>query len=443
MIELLRKTPQRDLEAERAVLGACFLDPVVVDMLIDELAVEDFYLARHQTIFEALVELRNARKPVDKLAVASLLRERGVLEAAGCVVEIDSLTVAVPTPANAPYYADLVLGKARLRRTQHALAVSQAELEDRVEDVDAALDAVEQRVFEATRRHERDTPKTIGQLLGDVFKRLERTRAGELVGIPFGFCELDELTLGLPRSELSVVAARPAVGKSAFATNVARNATFGLPHARADRRVAFFSLEMPAESVARNVLCSVANVDTRELRAGKVVRVDEERLVTVADDLSRGRLWILEPSRLTVAELRARCRRIAAKSGLDMVVVDYLQLMSGDGSARRQRHEEVAEISRGLKALAVELAIPVVALAQLNRQVEQRSDPRPRLADLRESGSIEADAALVCLLHREEKELQKTQVIVAKNRYGPTGTATLNFDRRFCRFEDLPTPEAA
>jgi replicative DNA helicase len=447
--ELLKNVPPQFLEGERAVLGAILLDPAAADLVAQEIRPDHFYKSAHATIFQTMLELRNRGEPTDKLALVAELKRRGLLDATGGPVEIDALTSAVPTSANAPYYAKLVHEKALLRATLQALEESRREVfesRDRTEDV---LDRIEKRLFQVTQKRVRSEAVGIGQVLHDTFALLAKQKAGETQGVPFGFSELDEMTHGLHRGDLVIVAARPSMGKTTFALNILRNVCVGRPGAKAGHGAVFFSLEMPKVQIASNLLCSMAKVNSHKLRGGFISRDEEESLLHCAEILATQRIFIDDTPGLTTMELRGKARRLRAEGKIDCILIDYLQLMLGESwGGQKARHEVVAEISRTLKALARELEVPVVALAQLNRNVEDRPDHRPRMADLRESGSIEQDADVVILLHRDEYYMSKeraeaeqktnrAQILVQKNRNGPVGDVELFYQKEWSYFGEL------
>lgn len=449
MTDLAAMTPAHDAEAERAVLGAILLDPEVVDLVAVEIKPADFYRTRHRLVFDAMLALNSARKPIDKLSVVKALLARGVLDEAGGPVEIDSLTSVVPTSANAIYYAELVAEKARVRATQSVLAASLRRLHERIErtDTDEVLDQIEAGVFEATRsRANTAAPTTIGDALRETFEKIDRTMSGVKWGVPTGLAEIDAMANGLPKGEITIVAARPSIGKSCLSQCIARNVCYGDRSRSADRKVLFFSLEMTRTQVVENLLGSIARVNTFKIRTGMLTHADRDSLHDAGEFLSAGRFEIVDSPRLSVLDVRARARRAAREGGLDLVVVDYVQLMDAPESGYgTPRHEQIANVSRGLKALAHELEIPVLAVCQLNRKVEDRgASSKPKLSDLKDSGALEQDAALVLLLHRQERDddggkppENTAGVIVAKNRYGPTGEFELYYDRTTANFADM------
>jgi replicative DNA helicase len=447
--ELLRNVPPHNLEAERAVLGALLVDNKAMDLVTQEVLPEHFYKQAHATIFQTIVDMNKRGEPSDEVTLTSELRRNGLLEAAGGPAEISALTGVVPTSANAIYYAKLVRDRALLRTTLQALAEGQREVFESRDRTEEVLDRIEKRLFQVTQKRVKSEAVAIGEVIGETLAMIERQKKGEGNGILYGFHDIDELTHGLHNGQLVIVAARPSMGKTTFALNILRNITVGRPGFPAGHGAVFFSLEMPKIEIVTNVLCSMAHINSHHLRGGHVSRDQEEQLWAAAEILGSQKIFIDDTPGLTTMELRGKARRLKAEGKIDCILIDYLQLMGGDaGSNQKARHEVVAEISRSLKALARELEVPVIALAQLNRNVEDRPDKRPRMADLRESGSIEQDADVVMLLHRDEYymkpeeaeqqgKVNKAQVLVQKNRNGPTGDKDLYYAKEFSFFGDL------
>jgi len=440
--------PAHSIEAERCVLGAILLDPGVLDILVAEVTPTQFYLSKHRIVYEAALALHTKRAPIDKVSLIEQLRCTGLLEIAGGPVEVDGLTSVVPTSANAVYYAQIVADKARVRATQEAVRWASDVLDQRIENSTETLEAVEKRIFQATRERVRDESSTaIVDVLGEAFRAMEAAKNGVVQGVPSGLAELDELLVGgLPR-ELVILGGRPGSGKSTLALNIAKSVLLS-----ARLRVAFVTLEMPKVKVVQNLLAAVSGVPSRLMREGRYGPEEERRVIEAAEQLAEGnRLNVIDQANMTVAQIRARARRLKMDGGLDLLVVDYLQLLKADDSSRydKPRHEVVSELSRSLKALSAELEVPVLALSQLNRNVESRANPKPTMADLRESGSLEQDATVVLLVHREsyyEKDPDKRRLIqneatliVAKNRYGEGDNLELPlfFDPTVSLFADV------
>lgn len=444
--------PPKDEVAEACVLGACLLDPSALDLVWDEVKPADFYSASRGQIYETMLDMRARRVPVDKVTLCGELKRKGLLDAVGGSLAIDALTNVVPTSANAGYYSRCVSDKARLYRTRNVCIESAQETTESRDKADEILERVERRVFEATERRVRDeSPSGIGLVLQETFKEMAARREGHGSGVPTGFEEIDRLTNGLTPGELTVIAGRPGQGKTTLLVNLVRNVVLGTNRAAPDysRGAVLFSLETTANDLALNMTASMSNVNTFHLRKQHpfLSEDDEHRFINAAEILSASKLHVCAPPSLSAQDLRARARRLCSEHQVDLIAVDYLQLMTSERNGKgRARHEEVADISRSLKALAMDLKVPVIALSQLNRKVEDRTGNRPRMSDLRESGSIEADAALILLIHREEYYTEDPDkraaladdatVIIAKNRYGPTGDVDLYYERECCSFSD-------
>ena len=442
----VRKQPQ-NLEAERALLGALMIEGERVSEVAEILAEDDFFDSRHRKIFAALLKLSEARAPIDFVSVGEELRSTGDFGEVGGVEYLVELSGAVSTSANATYHAKLLADNGTLRRLiKEATAMISAAYETPAneEEVSNLLSDAEQRVFEITRNENKATADPISSAIKDTFRRIEAaTHRQGLTGLTTGFLDLDQLLCGLNAGDLVIVAARPSMGKTAFALNLLEHAAMSQPEWLDRRPVALmYSLEMGSQQLVSRMLCSRAGVDAHRLRTGRIPASDRQALTSAADELSRAQIFIDDSSALAVTSMRSRARRQKARGGLDLLIVDYLQLLTFPRSESRQ--QEISHISRSLKAIARELEIPVIALAQLSRQVELRDPPRPQLADLRESGSIEQDADVVLLLYRPEyyakyKDAENeglAEVICAKQRNGPTGTVRLQFTPSTMRFEN-------
>jgi replicative DNA helicase len=468
--ELFDKQPPASLEAEMSLLGAMILDPnVIPDVLSFVRNERDFYKSAHGEIFRAVVDVYDQRHSGDLVQIVDLLRDRGVLEQVGGEEYLVSLAEAVPTAVNAPHFARIVAEKAKLRRLIDAAgqilydAYHAGELGP--EGAREVLDAAEMRVFEIAQEQHATDPQALAELLEMELRRIEAAdfEGGTLTGVPSGFHDLDELLRGFQPGEMIVLAARPSMGKTALALTLAEQVAIGgvpVPGAPPARRtpVGIFSLEMSRNAIVQRLLSARSGVSSQALRGGhKIPDEDYRRLLMAAEDLKGAPIYIDDTPDLTVLNLRARARRMVAQYGVKVVMVDYLQLMSAPHASRESRQVEVSAISRGIKALARELNIPVIALSQLNRASEQREGNRPRMADLRESGSIEQDADVIMLLHREEyyhlhdeewkreneEKLGVAEVIVAKQRNGPTGVVKLMWDSSATRFRSYdPTARA-
>ena len=437
---LFDRIPPQNLEAEQAVLGAVLLDSVAIISVMETLKPEDFYRQAHQYIFEAMVELNGDNEPIDLITLSTRLQAKQHLAEVGGIQYLTELASAVPTAANVGYYAKLVEEKAMLRRLIRAATEIVSNGYAGAEDVSSLLSEAEMRILEIANRKSSSGFVSIKEVLMEVFEKVEtlyNTR-GTTTGIPSGFPDLDRMTSGFQRSDLIIVAARPSVGKTAFALNVAQNVAV-----RAKETVAIFSLEMSAAQLVQRIICAEANVDAGRIRTGNLEGDDWEKLTMAIGTLSDAEIFIDDTPAITVADIRAKCRRLKKEKGLGMILIDYLQLIAGRGKAGENRQQEVSEISRTLKQIARELEVPVIALSQLSRGVEQRQDKRPMMSDLRESGSIEQDADIVAFLYRDDyydKESEKKniiEIIIAKQRNGPVGTVELVFLKNFNKFVSL------
>lgn len=445
------RVPPHDLEAEKAVLSAVLLDNDALHAVYTELKPHDFYHPAHERLFRAMIALAETSEPVDLHTLADYLNTRKELDALGGPVFLAEVADYEATAANVLHHARIVRDKAIKRSLISAAAEIVESGYEQAQRSDELLDKAESRIFELSQARSRATFRMLQQEMHDTMDHVEHlmNRSGELTGLATGFQDLDKLTGGLQPGELIIVAARPSMGKTALALNIARNAAIDF-----GKKVGVFSLEMTTRALVLRLLAAEAQVDASSFRTGFISVNDYGRLSSAASRLSEASLWIDDSGALGVLEMKARSRRLAAERGLDLVVVDYMQLMHGDAN-RDHREQEIAEISRGLKALAKELDIPVVALSQLNRGPETRSaeDKRPRLSDLRESGAIEQDADVIGFIYRDvvyrpEAEAGGAELIIAKQRNGPTDTVELHFEGRFARFTsvsrrtDRPPPPA-
>lgn len=436
---LMDRVPPQNIEAEQAVLGAILRDADALITAMERISHEDFYRPTHQRIFETMVELSDENEPIDLITLTARLKNKGALEEIGGVRYLSELAGAVPTAANIDYYAAIVEEKSMLRRLIRAATQIVTSGFASSDDVSTLLSDAEQRIFEISQRRNSNGFTSIRDVLMEVFERIEflYSHKGGATGIPSGFPDLDKMTSGFQRSDLIIVAARPSVGKTAFALNIAQNVGV-----RAKETVAIFSLEMGAAQLVQRMICAEANVDAGRLRTGHLEPEDWEKLTMAIGALSESQIYIDDSASVTVADIRAKCRRLKQERGLGMILIDYLQLIHGRGRGDN-RQQEVSEISRTLKQIARELNVPVIALSQLSRGVEQRQDKRPMLSDLRESGSIEQDADIVAFLYRDDyydKESEKKdtiEIIIAKQRNGPVGTVELAFLKNFNKFVPL------
>lgn len=434
------RTPPHSIEAEQAVLGAVFLEPEALIVASEILVPEDFYRPAHERIFRIMLDLHERGQPVDLVTVTAELQDRKLLEEIGGVSYLSDLANAVPTAANVEYYSRVIEEKSLLRRLIKTATEIVAEGYASEEEVETILDNAEKRVLEvANRRHAGDFI-SIKDILVEAYDNIEilHNRKDEITGIPTGFIEFDRMTAGLQRNDLIIVAARPSVGKTAFALNISQNVA-----TKTNENVAIFSLEMGARQLVMRMLSAEGNIDSQRLRTGRLTPEDWEKLTMAMGSLANAGIYIDDTPGIRVSEIRAKCRRLKQEKGLGLVVIDYLQLIQGSGKPGENRQQEVSEISRSLKALARELEVPVIALSQLSRNVEQRQDKRPIMSDIRESGSIEQDADIVAFLYRDDyynKDSDKkniVEIIIAKQRNGPTGTVELAFIKEFNKFVNL------
>ena len=443
--ENLRKVPPQNLEAEASVLGGILLENDAINRVLEILTPADFYRESHRKIFRAMMELSDRSEPADIITLSEILKARGELEAVGGAAYLTSLNDSVPTAANIAHYARIVREKAILRYLiSAATEIATRGFEDQG-NVDEFLDAAEKVIFDIAEKKIQSSFVAVGDMIKDTLKAVEKLyeRKELVTGVPTGFKDLDKLTAGLQPSELIVVAGRPSMGKTAFSLNIATHAALN-----AGIGVAVFSLEMAREQLVLRMLCSEARVDNSKVRAGYLGERDFPKLANAAGRLHEAPIYIDDTPAISILELRAKARRLIRdrEKKVGLVIVDYLQLMRGMGNASN-REQEISEISRSLKALAKELRVPVIAISQLNRRVEDRGDKRPMMADLRESGAIEQDADVIAFVYRDEVYNPKSQdkgtaeIIVAKQRNGPIDTVRLAFINEFTRFEDLAERE--
>jgi replicative DNA helicase len=433
------RTPPQDNEAEQSVLGAMLLSKDAIADVVEVIRGTDFYRPAHETVFDAVLDLYNRGEPADAVTVSGELQRRGELGRIGGAPYLHTLVAQVPIAANASYYADIVREKAVLRRLVDA-GTKVVQLgyagEGQVDDV---VDRAQAEVYAVTEKRASEDYAPLSDIIPGTLEELEAIegRDGQMVGVPTGFKDLDELTNGLHPGQMIIVAARPAVGKSTIALDICRSAS--LRHGMAS---AIFSLEMNRTEIAMRLLSAEARIPLHHMRNGKMGEDDWSRLARKMADINDAPLFIDDSPNMTMMEIRAKARRLRQRHDLRLLVVDYLQLMTS-GKRVENRQVEVSEFSRQMKLLAKELEVPVVAVSQLNRGAEQRTDKRPLLSDLRESGSLEQDADMVILLHREDLyERESTRpgeadVIVAKHRAGPTSTVVVAFQGHYSRFVDM------
>ncbi len=436
---LLGRMPPQNIEAEQAVLGCMMLEEDSVGLVVEELSADDFYSSEHRLIFEAMMKLFERGDPIDSLTLREQLKKDGMLDRVNGPEYLVSLTEVVPSAANAVYYSRIVRERSVLRTLiGTTTTILRDSYEDRYEPREL-LDRAEQMMFEVAGKHARNTVAGIREILKKTFETIDdlHQRKGRLRGVATGFYELDDLTTGLHGSELIIIAARPSIGKTTFALNIARHVAL-----EEDGGVLIFNLEMSKEQLAQNLLVGEARIDAQKLRKGLLDDQQFGMLTEAAARLSAAPIFIDDSATLGVLEVKAKARRMKKSHNLKLIIVDYVQLM--DTVMRDNRALEVAELSRGLKALSRELDIPVIAISQLNRGPEQREDHRPRNSDLRESGSLEQDADVVIFLHREEyyqpnnpEVRNRAEIIVSKQRNGPTGTVHLQFQGNQLRFQNM------
>ncbi len=422
-------------DAEISVLGSMILNNDTVDVVVPLLGADDFASAAHRKIFEAILAVHEQQRAVDLITLPDELKRRADLETVGGLTYLSSLAEAVPAPGNVEHYAQIV----REKSVQRNLLIAAREISDSVARGDSRsrelLDEAEAKIFHIAEVGAQTSVTPFKDVLKSAFEMIDRGREGMVSGLGTGFADLDEYTSGLQSGELIIVAGRPSMGKTSFALNIVQHVgvQLGLP-------VVIFSLEMSKEQLARNMLCSHLKLDSQRLRRGRLTSEEREQLPIHVGALMEAPIFIDDSAALNTFEIRAKVRRLKRSKGLRLAVIDYLQLMQGSEHID-SREQQIAAISRSLKGLAREMQIPVIAVAQLNRQAEQRDDHRPRMADLRESGSLEQDADVVLLLHRpayytdSQSEDTTAELIIAKQRNGPTGKVNLAFLRQFLRFE--------
>ena len=446
MPDVHRALPQ-SLDAEKGLLGSVLLSSTVLDDSISQIEAAHFHLPAHQKIFELLVEMRNTGKPIDLISVTQHLEDRKLLDEVGGASVVTDLLTFVPTAANADYYREILCEKYLLRKVITVCTEYAARSYEEQGDVKLLVDEVEQKILEIGEERVSSSIPTMKEMVNDAITSIEQLVAnkGGITGLSTGFHVLDNMTSGLHAGEMFVIAARPSMGKTALAMNIAEHVALD-----AGKPVAVFSLEMSSPQLVQRLLCSRARVDSKKLRDGFIGKQELGSISSAAGLLSKAKMFVDDTPGLSILELRAKARRLHNRENIQLVVIDYLQLLrSNTRRAQDNRQIEIAEISSGVKALAKELKIPVIVLAQLNRNPESRtgdSKGRPRLSDLRESGSIEQDADVVALLVREKyyaedeearKEAEgKATLIIAKQRNGPTGDVPLTFLEDYTRFED-------
>ncbi len=442
-INAIGRIPPHNIEAEQAVLGCMLLDTDVIPTVTELIRSSDFYRDDHREICESIIDITEKAGPVDIITVSEQLQQRGTLDAVGGLDYLASITAAVPTTANARHYAKIVEEKSLLRKLIKAASEISATSYDATEDAVYVLDKAEKSIFDILQKRSTQGFTHIKDVLLDTFNRLEElyNNNGNITGIPTGFTDLDFKTSGLQNSDLILIAARPGMGKTAMALNIAQYAAV-----QKHVPVAIFNLEMSKDQLVNRMLCSEVMVDSQKMRTGKLEDEDWNKIAKALAPLSEAPVYIDDTPGISVMDIRAKCRRLKLEKNLGLVVIDYLQLMQGRGKIE-SRQQEVADISRSLKILAKELNVPVITMSQLSRGPESRTDHRPMLSDLRESGAIEQDADIVMFLYRDDyynpdtEKKNVAEVIIAKHRNGSTGTVELRWFGEYTKFANLKKDE--
>ena len=434
----ITRIPPHSVESEQSILGSILLDKDAIITVAETITPSDFYKDAHRVIYESMMDLNNKNEPIDMVTLTDELRKRGYLDDIGGVTYLTSLSTIVPTTSNVKYYADIVKEKSVLRQLIKAsndiinLGYGSGESAENV------LDFAEKKIFDISQERTNDDFKPINQVLMDTYDMIESiySNKSDVTGVTTGFKDLNKKINGLQRTDLILVAARPAMGKTAFALNLVQNAAI-----KGNASVAVFSLEMSKEQLAQRMIAAQSNVELKKMKTGTLNDADWPRIISAMAVMSDAKIFIDDTPGIKINELRSKCRKLKMEQGLDLVMIDYLQLMESD-SKNESRQQEISKISRSLKILAKELDCPVVALSQLSRAPEQRADHRPVLSDLRESGAIEQDADIVMFLYRDEyyhsdsEKKDLAEVIIAKNRHGETGSVELVWMGSIQRFGD-------
>ena len=435
----IQRIPPQNLEAEEAILGAVLTNPICLNKIADLITPESFYKPANRLIYEAVLDLFGKNQAIDIVTVSERLSETEKLELVGGRAYVNDLALNVVTTANIEYYAKIVQEKAIKRNLINA-GSEIVEMAYENNSMETTLDNAEKLIFNIAQQKATTDLVPIEELVLKSYEQIEfrYNHRDELIGVPTGFYDIDMMTSGLQKSDLIILAARPSMGKTAFALNIAQNVAL-----RANKAVAIFSLEMPKEQLVQRMLCSEAEVDTQLLKTGLMQAKDWEKLTSTMNVFAEAPIYIDDCAGATVMDIRAKCRRLMMETKeLGLIVIDYLQLMSG--SEKEDRFQQISSISRGLKTLARELGVPVIALSQLSRAVEQRNDKKPMLSDLRESGAIEQDADIVMFIYRDEyynkeesENRGKAEVIIAKHRNGPVGSVPLLFQANITKFKNV------
>ncbi len=433
----IRSMPQ-NLEAEQSVLGSMLIEKTAIAQAAEVLNAEDFYRDSHKVIFNAIRDLYQKDVPVDMITLIDYLRSTENLEDAGGITYITEISNSIPSTANLLSYIQIVEDKSILRKLIRSSTEIIETSYNKQDNVESVIDLAEKKIFNLAEKKNTSDFEPMNAVLERGFLEIERlfNNKGETTGVPSGFKDLDDKTSGFQRGDMVLIAARPSMGKTTFVLNLAQHAAL-----RSGKKVAIFSLEMSKEQLAYKLLCAEANVDMLKLRTGNLDDKDWENIARASGPLAAAKIFIDDTAGVSVMEMRSKCRRLKMEHGIDMIIIDYLQLMSGSNPENRQ--QEVSEISRSIKAIAKEMQCPVLALSQLSRAPEQRADHRPMLSDLRESGSIEQDADLVMFLYRDEYYNKETEdknmaeCIIAKQRNGPVGTVKLAWLGQYSKFGNL------
>ena len=439
---MLDRIPPQNIEAEQAVLGAMLIEREAISKVAEFLCPGDCYREAHRIIYNAILELFNNNDAIDMVTIIELLRMSNTLEAAGGISYITALANSIPTAANVLYHAKIVEEKSLLRKLINTTTNIASEAYEGNEKAELILDTAEKRIM-GIRKSENIGFTPINELVLEGFNKIEELyqNKGRMTGVPSGFNDLDKLTAGFQPSDFIIVAARPSMGKTAFALNIAQNIAI-----RSKKTVAIFSLEMSKQQLIQRMLASQSHIDSQKMRIGELTDQDWGKLVKGADQVAGTKMFIDDTAGISVMEIRSKIRKLKSEHDLQLVIIDYLQLMQGQGNKGKgseNRQQEVSEISRSLKCLAREINVPIIALSQLSRSVESRQVKKPMLSDLRESGSLEQDADIVAFLYREDyynsdsEQKNITEVIIAKHRNGPVDTVQLFFHKQFTKFSDL------
>ena len=439
---MLDRIPPQNIEAEQAVLGAMLIEREAISKVAEFLCPGDCFREAHRIIYNAILELFNNNDAIDMVTIIELLRMSNTLEAAGGISYITALANSIPTAANVLYHAKIVEEKSLLRKLINTTTNIASEAYEGNEKAELILDTAEKRIM-GIRKSENIGFTPINELVLEGFNKIEELyqNKGRMTGVPSGFNDLDKLTAGFQPSDFIIVAARPSMGKTAFALNIAQNIAI-----RSKKTVAIFSLEMSKQQLIQRMLASQSHIDSQKMRIGELTDQDWGKLVKGADQVAGTKMFIDDTAGISVMEIRSKIRKLKSEHDLQLVIIDYLQLMQGQGNKGKgseNRQQEVSEISRSLKCLAREINVPIIALSQLSRSVESRQVKKPMLSDLRESGSLEQDADIVAFLYREDyynsdsEQKNITEVIIAKHRNGPVDTVQLFFHKQFTKFSDL------